>query len=635
MKKCVKNLMTTSIVFVVLAVALFIIWPLVLTAITNNGGAVEGALVSNIQSFLTGASGIETSDNLLLDIFKATFASFPKIFDFGTFNLFSLISLIVFVVTVLLWVVWLIVIIARKKSPSVGALIVSLFTNSLAFVVVHALYFMCEPISGTALGTNMLTTFFVVFATYSEGFPIYALIMVIASLAFASIAYILTLIEFIIDICSKRVNKYVEASPLDEVVNKEDLTSVDELRKLLKEEVAPAPVEEKTVQQAPAAPQAVVVPSQGQAQPFIFQQFFGGVGTPAVQQNIPTAPAAPTPEKEVVKPSEPTLKEEDIRKIIHEEVASSVADAVLKETLHGELPTGHGNEIRAIVKEEVDKTVTSLKEEIRKIVREELDEVTVKALPAYEPQPQIIKEIIREVPVVVKEEKKVEEVKEPEPVKEEPVVTPEPEPEPVAEEPVVTQEPVVEETIVEETTPLVEKEVTPEPEPEPVEEDAPVEEKAKIIRVPFTDRVRIMDPTMRANFNELKSDIMAYGVKSRVSNSGDTFRLHTKTYVKITIAGKSLKLYFALNPEDYKDSTLPIADAGHKGIYKDIPLVFKVKSDLSLRRAKQLVADAMAKDNLVQDEVVAKDWIQEIIDTYPATGKLEAAGLVDSDEDEE
>ena len=156
------------------------------------------------------------------------------------------------------------------------------------------------------------------------------------------------------------------------------------------------------------------------------------------------------------------------------------------------------------------------------------------------------------------------------------------------------------------------KKPAPKPAPKPVA--APVEEKVskKIIRIPFDKRIHAADEDMKRHFNELKSDILAYGVKSRLSNSGDTFRLHTKTYVKITIAGKSLKLYFALDPKDYEDSKMPLADAGHKGIYKEIPLVFKVKSELSLRRAKQLVADAMAKDNLVQGEVVEKDWVKEI-----------------------
>ena len=134
---------------------------------------------------------------------------------------------------------------------------------------------------------------------------------------------------------------------------------------------------------------------------------------------------------------------------------------------------------------------------------------------------------------------------------------------------------------------------------------------------------------MKDNYNELKNDILAYGVKSRVSNSGDTFRLHRKTYVKLTIAGKSLKLYFALNPEDYKDSTIPVADASEKNIYQEIPLIFKVKSGLSMRRAKQLIADVMAPDGLVQGEVGKVNWVKEIA-AEMKEGKKESK---DEDED--
>lgn len=185
----------------------------------------------------------------------------------------------------------------------------------------------------------------------------------------------------------------------------------------------------------------------------------------------------------------------------------------------------------------------------------------------------------------------------------------------VVEEVAEEEEEPVEEVAENEEAPLEESEA---------EENEVVAPKAKIVRIPFSTRIENMREDMRTNFNELKADILSYGVKSRVSNSGDTFRLHTKTYVKMTIAGNSLKLYFALDPNDYKDSTLPISDASSKAIYKDTPLVFKVKSPLSLRRAKSLIADAMAKDGLVQKEIVNKDYIQEIIDAKTVASEEES-----------
>ena len=83
-------------------------------------------------------------------------------------------------------------------------------------------------------------------------------------------------------------------------------------------------------------------------------------------------------------------------------------------------------------------------------------------------------------------------------------------------------------------------------------------------------------------------------------------------YVRITVAGKSLKLYFALNPADYADSTIPVQDASNKEMYQEIPLVFKVKSPLSVRRCKELIQDVMEKDALEQGEVGKVNWIKEL-----------------------
>ena len=240
--------------------------------------------------------------------------------------------------------------------------------------------------------------------------------------------------------------------------------------------------------------------------------------------------------------------------------------------------------------------------------------------PAPAPQPQK-EEVIEEPTPAPAKEKEPEPVVEEE-VVEEPVAESEPEPEPV----VVEEEPIPEEPVVEPEPAPAPEEVVPEPEsipeepvaepePEPAPEQ-PVEElpgeKKPIIRIPFTERMINADAEMQKNYNELKNEILSYGVNSRVSNSGDTFRLHRKTYIKITIAGLSLKLYFALNPDDYKDSTLPIQNAGHKGIYEEIPLVFKVKSGLSMRRCKQLIADVFEKNGLEQGEIGDTDWVEQL-----------------------
>ena len=139
-----------------------------------------------------------------------------------------------------------------------------------------------------------------------------------------------------------------------------------------------------------------------------------------------------------------------------------------------------------------------------------------------------------------------------------------------------------------------------------------VSEEKKYERLTFAERLLQSDKEIHNLYNEIKNEILSYGVKSRISAVGDTFRLHKKMYVRITVAGKSLKLYFALNPRDYASSTLPIQDASNKEMYVDIPLCFKVRSPLSIRRCKELIQDVMDKDRLEQGEIGKVNWVKEL-----------------------
>ena len=204
------------------------------------------------------------------------------------------------------------------------------------------------------------------------------------------------------------------------------------------------------------------------------------------------------------------------------------------------------------------------------------------------PAPQVV-----EAPAPAQVEQKKEEPK------------PEPKPEPVAEAK-VEEKPA--------PRPLfVKKEAVEAPKPAtPVVEAKPAEEPKKYERLTFAERLLQSEKDIHDLYNELKNEILSWGVKSRVSAVGDTFRLHKKMYVRITVAGKSLKLYFALNPADYANSTIPVQDASGKDMYQEIPLVFKVKSGLSVRRCKDLIQDVMEKDGLEQGEVGKVNWVKEL-----------------------
>ncbi|MGM9873332.1 MAG: hypothetical protein ACI31G_00200 [Bacilli bacterium] len=335
------------------------------------------------------------------------------------------------------------------------------------------------------------------------------------------------------------------------------------------------------------------------------------VEAPVVETTEEEVEVEPEPAPVVEEVKEPTLTKEDILSFLRDSVRDIVRDEIARNNLehqekchkddHEHHPTTDNHSITGatfggplIVQnfygvnptQNVQAPVEAKKEE--PVEPKVVERIIEKHIPV-----EVVR-VVKEEQPVVKEEVVKEEVKEP--VKE--VVTPAPVKEEVAPLPVVVEEvkpaPVVEEV----------KEA-------PATEEVAVEKKP-IIRIPFETRMLGADQEMKDNYNTLKNEILSYGVKSRVSNSGDTFRLHRKTYVKITIAGKSLKCYFALDPEEYRESTVPVQDAGEKNVYADIPLVFKVKSALSVKRAKQLIQDVMEKNELEQGEVGNVDWVKEL-----------------------
>lgn len=337
-----------------------------------------------------------------------------------------------------------------------------------------------------------------------------------------------------------------------------------------------------------------------------------------------------------------TVSLDEIREIVRSEisgikpVASQVDETSkedIKELIRSELSSFRDEQAKANAKAAQEAADAHLIEQARaeaeaeesKAQSEEIKNIKANAITSDDVRAIIVEELDKRFETLLKaqEEKRVEAVAPIEEKKAEPAASQAP------TQTIVIQVAQPVEAKKEEPKPVEEKTIEPEPVVEEADEgeeeadsDASTEtkEKQKIIRIPFNERMLSADKETQGNYNELKAECLSYGLKSRLSNSGDTFRLHTKTYVKITIAGKGLKLYLALDPKEYANSPIPLHDAGAKNIYKEIPGVFKVKSALSLRRAKQLIADACEKDALEQGKIIPHNYASELKDYVPQLG---------------
>ena len=198
-------------------------------------------------------------------------------------------------------------------------------------------------------------------------------------------------------------------------------------------------------------------------------------------------------------------------------------------------------------------------------------------------------------PALVEEEPAEEEPAEEEkPAEEEPAPAEEEkeeEPAPVEEEPAPVEEEKEEEPAPVEEEPAKEEEPAP-VEEAPAEEPAPAEEAeagngfGDITRRSFAEKLELADDNLRNKYEELKAEAARYGLKGRVSKSGDTYHLGRKNYLKIMIVGKTLRTYYALDPKEYAGSPIPVEDVSEKKAFADMPSMLRVKSDLSPMASK-------------------------------------------------
>ena len=142
----------------------------------------------------------------------------------------------------------------------------------------------------------------------------------------------------------------------------------------------------------------------------------------------------------------------------------------------------------------------------------------------------------------------------------------------------------------------------------------------KINRIDFDEKVEKASPDLKRRYNEIKNVIMKYrNVHSRISKAGDSFRCKGQKYVYMTIVGKTLKVYLALDTFSIDQNVYHHRDVSNKKKYQVTPTLLRVKSELSVKKAIKLI-EVMFEDNMidVKKKVEEKDYVQELLDILEA-----------------
>lgn len=110
-------------------------------------------------------------------------------------------------------------------------------------------------------------------------------------------------------------------------------------------------------------------------------------------------------------------------------------------------------------------------------------------------------------------------------------------------------------------------------------------------------------------YTELKNALAELsGVKSRLCQSAENFRIGRKRVARINIGGKTLVMYLALDPRDYEESKYRFTDVSDRKTYAETPMKLRITSARALKHAKELIEELAEKYSLANVGCIYMDY---------------------------
>ncbi|MBQ4099022.1 MAG: hypothetical protein IJC87_02715 [Clostridia bacterium] len=117
-----------------------------------------------------------------------------------------------------------------------------------------------------------------------------------------------------------------------------------------------------------------------------------------------------------------------------------------------------------------------------------------------------------------------------------------------------------------------------------------VDDKPKYIPSPtFAQKMLRADEVIQDRYDELKNYALRFKkLKSRISKKFDSINQGRLHFVKLSVAGKTLKLYLNMDIKD-TDPKFHCKDMSDKKTYVTVPVLLRIKSGRAVRYAKMLI----------------------------------------------
>ena len=109
------------------------------------------------------------------------------------------------------------------------------------------------------------------------------------------------------------------------------------------------------------------------------------------------------------------------------------------------------------------------------------------------------------------------------------------------------------------------------------------------VKKSFAEKMFEAEDIILERYDILKNYILSFKkIKSRISNTADTFNIGRTQYFKLSVSGKSLKLYLNLNVDSI-ESKFNIIDVSNTKSYEQVPAFLRIRSNRAMNYAYVLI----------------------------------------------
>lgn len=159
----------------------------------------------------------------------------------------------------------------------------------------------------------------------------------------------------------------------------------------------------------------------------------------------------------------------------------------------------------------------------------------------------------------------------------------------------------------------------------------------KYVNKNFAQKMMLADEVIQDRYDEVKNYALRFKkLKARISKKFESINQGRLQFVKLSVAGKTLKLYLNMDVSE-TDPKFRCKDMSDKVTYETVPTMLRIKSGRAVRYAKILIDQCAAKYGLVENKKFQEVDAMKVVEDFLAEreAKKQAklnGGAVDTEE---